>query len=30
MLHTLTGDLDQLELIARHVVEPFTRAEAAA
>jgi probable F420-dependent oxidoreductase len=26
MLHTLTADLDQLELIARHVVEPFSRA----
>ena len=28
MLHTLTPDLDQLELIARHVVEPFARAGA--
>lgn len=26
MLHTLTADLAQLELIARHVVEPFARA----
>lgn len=25
MLHTLTPDLEQLELIARHVVEPFAR-----
>lgn len=30
MLHTLTDDLDQLELIARHVVEPFSRAGAVA
>ena len=26
MLHTLTADLEQLELIARHVVEPFSAA----
>ena len=23
MLHTLTADLSQLELIAKHIVEPF-------
>ena len=23
MLHTLTPDLEQLDLIARHIVEPF-------
>jgi probable F420-dependent oxidoreductase len=28
MLHTLTSDLEQLELIARHIVEPFSRVEA--
>jgi probable F420-dependent oxidoreductase len=27
MLHTLTSDLEQLDLIARHVVEPFRRIE---
>ena len=26
MLHTLTADVDQLELIARHIVEPFRKA----
>lgn len=30
MLHTLTPDLDQLELIARHIVEPFSRVKAGA
>jgi alkanesulfonate monooxygenase SsuD/methylene tetrahydromethanopterin reductase-like flavin-dependent oxidoreductase (luciferase family) len=28
MLHTLTSDLTQLDLIARHVVEPFAQASA--
>jgi len=23
MLHTLTRDIDQLELIAKHIIEPF-------
>jgi len=23
MLHTLTADVEQLELIAKHIVEPF-------
>jgi hypothetical protein len=27
MLHTLTSDLEQLDLIARHVVEPFRNAQ---
>lgn len=27
MLHTLTADLDQLELIAKHVLQPFRSAE---
>jgi probable F420-dependent oxidoreductase len=30
MLHTLTADLNQLELIARHIVAPFRTAEAGA
>jgi len=25
MLHTLTADIEQVRLIAEHIVEPFTR-----